>query len=174
MLWVYLCWRGGDRGNLSVVLSVLMINWLPSSFFPVLQLAWQKTRKLAPTSNKKQWNVGSEWFKQQGQQSARLCYRLSGIVWKQKPSRVVVWEQVSAAYLLEFKQSIWTQDSTSSLMGPWPAVKSIVPLLPYPETVIPTELHSENENEFEGLSTTLILPNTTIPDRIQYRQANTT
>lgn len=60
MLWVYLCWRGGDRGNLSVVLSVLMINWLPSSFFPLLQLAWQKTPKLAPTSNKKTMKCG-EW-----------------------------------------------------------------------------------------------------------------
>lgn len=45
--------------------------------------------------------------------------------------------------------------------------------LSYPGTVIPTELHSEKENEFEGLSMTLILPNTTVPQRIQYRQTNT-
>lgn len=45
--------------------------------------------------------------------------------------------------------------------------------LPYPETVIPTELHSEKENEFEGLSMTLILPNTTVLDRIQYRHTKT-
>lgn len=29
---------------------------------------------------------------------------------------------------------------------------------PYPRTVIPTELHSGKENEFEGLAVTLILP----------------
>lgn len=45
--------------------------------------------------------------------------------------------------------------------------------LPDPQTVIPTELHSEKENEFEGLSMTLILPNTTVRDRIQHRHTKT-
>lgn len=52
-------------------------------------------------------------------------------------------------------------DFTSSQMGPWSAENVKVFLL-YPEAVIPTELHSEKENEFEGLSMTLILPNTTV------------
>lgn len=37
------------------------------------------------------------------------------------------------------------------------------PVSPHPPnsgSVIPTELHSQTENEFEGLSMTLILPNT--------------
>lgn len=63
-------------------------------------------------------------------------------------------------------------DFTSSQMGP-PSAKKCNVVLPYPETVIPTELHSEKENEFEGLSMTLILPNTIVLDRIQYRQTNT-
>lgn len=55
-------------------------------------------------------------------------------------------------------------DFTSSQLGPTPAANVS---LPHPETVIPTELHSEKENEFEGLSMTLILPNTTVLDPIQ-------
>lgn len=105
MLWVYLCWRGGDTGNLSVVLSVLMINWLPSSFFPLLRLAWQKTPKPALTSNmlnnNKMCGVWSEWFKQQ--QSTRLCYPFSGIAGKLKRGRAIVLELLRTAYILEFK-----------------------------------------------------------------------
>lgn len=63
-------------------------------------------------------------------------------------------------------------DFTSSQLGPSSAENAMSLSLSYPETVIPTELRSEKENEFEGLSMTLILPNTTVLDRIQYRQAN--
>lgn len=85
------------------------------------------------------------------------------------------------AHLPEFKQvsqtakrrgTQWTHVSLHHKTGPSSAEKCKVCFL-YPETVIPTELHSEKENEFEGLSMTLILPNTTLLDRIQYTQTNT-
>lgn len=60
-----ICAEGEETGgNLSVVLPVLMINSVPSSFFPLLQLAWQKTPKLAVTSNmvnnNKMWEERNE------------------------------------------------------------------------------------------------------------------
>lgn len=94
-------------------------------------------------------------------------------------------EQVRTAYRPEFKQVFITGELKGTHNGPrfslhhkWDhhQQKKKNPrkvCLPYPETVIPTELHSEKENEFEGLSMTLILPNTTLLDRIQYRQTNT-
>lgn len=82
----------------------------------------------------------------------------------------IVMEQVRTAYLLEFKQPDskgHNEPRFHFITNGTIASRKYNVSLPYPETVIPTELHSEKENEFEGLSMTLILPNTTVLDPIQ-------
>lgn len=119
MLRIYLCWRGGDRGNLSVVLSPLMINWLPSSSPPLptttitARLA-ENTQTHTPTSsmfnNNEMWEESGRVI-ETGQYLTRLCSRrppfflffFPEIVAKHKQCREIVLGQARTGYHLGFK-----------------------------------------------------------------------
>lgn len=108
------------------------------------------------------------------------CFFFTEIVAKHKQCREIVLGQARTGYHLGFKfKQVFKTSQTQR--GPGEprcllitngtiARRKCNVSLPHPETVIPRELHSEIEKGFKGLSMTLILANTTVPDPIEMEE----
>lgn len=147
MLRIYLCWRGGDRGNLSVVLSPLMINWLPSTPQPPStphHHHYSSPGRKHPNSHtdfqhvQQQWNVGrertSDWNRAISHKvmlSLPPFFFFPEIVAKHKQCREIVLGQARTGYHLGFKfKQVFKTSQTQRDTANWDVSSLLMGLSP--------------------------------------------